>query len=299
MENSTYQVVIIEVRDGLVRSAAVKNLAALFKTSSEQVENLLAVPGFVLKKGLTEEIAGKYKAAIEAAGAICKVQKEEQLEQFLDVDLPPASQTRSNKQAIAAKEVPRFSEFSFGAGDGTLKKAEEVNKGKKPNSIGMALGLLLLIVILIIVGVNYVKNRNDVHDVYGDYRTDSSVASVADSVSIAQEPSQQKQLATTESKVEQNTDLGDGNNWSPPKSGTWQCDNVTERRPWMTWTFASNGSYNWDNLEGFKGSGHYQWEGSDKLHIVDSDMSQTWYIIEGKGVNWLMSNGHFEVYCHQ
>lgn len=86
-----YQVILICVREDVTRSEVVKNLATLFKTTPEQVEKMLATTGFVLKKGVTSEVAGKYKAAIEAAGATCRMEWETLTENLLDVDLPQTS----------------------------------------------------------------------------------------------------------------------------------------------------------------------------------------------------------------
>ncbi len=83
-----YRVILTGLREDVMRPDAVKNLAALFKTTPEQVEKLLATPGCIVKKGITEEVSSKYRAAIEAAGGACRVEQEVPPVQTLDVDLP-------------------------------------------------------------------------------------------------------------------------------------------------------------------------------------------------------------------
>lgn len=94
-----------------------------------------------------------------------------------------------------------------------------------------------------------------------------------------------------------------GNIWSPPLSGTWQCDNATRSQPWETWAFSSDGSFSFEGVEGIaKAAGQYVWEGGTKLHTTFADkpeLNQTWYIIKGGTGEWLMTNNRFEVICHQ
>lgn len=80
-----YKVVLSGVKSHTARSEASKNLSILFKTSTEQVDHLLEMPRKVIKGGLSLEVATEYRNAIEAAGAICKIERE-----TLDVDLPPS-----------------------------------------------------------------------------------------------------------------------------------------------------------------------------------------------------------------
>lgn len=99
-----YQVILIGVREDIARPEAVNNLAALFQTTTDQVEKILASSRYVLKKGITEEVAGKYRAAIEAAGGACRVESEVFPKQTLDVDFPvstPIQDTPKNDQKLA------------------------------------------------------------------------------------------------------------------------------------------------------------------------------------------------------
>jgi hypothetical protein len=94
-----------------------------------------------------------------------------------------------------------------------------------------------------------------------------------------------------------------GNIWSPPLSGTWQCDNASQNRPWMIWSFSSDGGFSFEGVEGIaKATGQYKWEGGAKLHTSFTqkpDLNQTWYIIKGGADEWLMTNNRFEVICHK
>jgi hypothetical protein len=64
----TYQVKLGGPKEGMERAHVRNNLAALFKTTPEQVDHLLSSPGHVLKSGLSDELARRYRSAIEAAG---------------------------------------------------------------------------------------------------------------------------------------------------------------------------------------------------------------------------------------
>lgn len=98
-----YQVIFTGVREGVTRLDAIINLAALFKTTPEQVEKLLASSGHVLKKGITQELAGKYRAAIESAGGACRVEQEIAQIQTSDTNLPltpPSREIPTNDQEL-------------------------------------------------------------------------------------------------------------------------------------------------------------------------------------------------------
>ena len=84
----TYKVMLVGARPEISVAEARLKLAVLFKTTPDQVDQLLAMPSYVLKTGLTKEIAGKYKAAVEASGGGCVIQTEEQGTVTLEIDLP-------------------------------------------------------------------------------------------------------------------------------------------------------------------------------------------------------------------
>lgn len=72
-----HKVVINGLRNDIAVRDAILNLATLFKVSPQQVDILLKHPGYVVKKGISSEVALKYKQALEAAGASCSIEKEQ------------------------------------------------------------------------------------------------------------------------------------------------------------------------------------------------------------------------------
>lgn len=85
---TTYKVIFTGIRSDLPSSDSRVKLAALFKTTPEQIDKLIEASTYVLKKSLTGEMAAKYQAAIEAAGGTCRVESEEQLK---DPVAPPVT----------------------------------------------------------------------------------------------------------------------------------------------------------------------------------------------------------------
>jgi predicted RNA-binding Zn-ribbon protein involved in translation (DUF1610 family) len=83
----TYQVVLNGIQPGKSTTEVSAKFAALFKATSAQVDAMLAAKSYVLKKGVSPDVAANYKKAIEAAGGMCKLVTEE--EPFsLDIELP-------------------------------------------------------------------------------------------------------------------------------------------------------------------------------------------------------------------
>ena len=74
--NTTYRVVIKGVKDGFIEEQVTVKLAALFKTTEEQVKKILVSGGVPVKKGIELQTAAKYQAAIEATGASVIVEPE-------------------------------------------------------------------------------------------------------------------------------------------------------------------------------------------------------------------------------
>jgi len=87
-EGATFQVVLNGVRADVPLAEAKAKLAALFKATAGQIDNLLANPGHLVKKNCPAEVAAKYKVAIERAGGDCQLIAEEDALTPLDVDLP-------------------------------------------------------------------------------------------------------------------------------------------------------------------------------------------------------------------
>src|ERR1035437_7419001 len=102
-----YQVILIGIREDVDRSEVVKKLAVLFKATHEQIEKLLENSGYIVKKGITEEVAQTYKAAIEATGATCRIEQEvifEPLSVDLPVDEPKIELVKTHQPVVEAAQ---------------------------------------------------------------------------------------------------------------------------------------------------------------------------------------------------
>ncbi|MDP2367418.1 hypothetical protein [Rhodoferax sp.] len=86
--DETFEVVLKGLRSDIPSAEAKIKLAALFKATVDQVTQLLATGGYVVKKGVTQEVGTSYKRAIDAAGGLCELVSEAVPVISLDVDLP-------------------------------------------------------------------------------------------------------------------------------------------------------------------------------------------------------------------
>lgn len=110
--NITYSIILNGLQKNASEEKSRENLAALFKATPEQIENILNTPGFVLKNGLKEDIAQKYKKAIEMAGGICLLRCDDEQHQPIDVDLPTTSNKVKLQAASPSTKTPTFKVIS-------------------------------------------------------------------------------------------------------------------------------------------------------------------------------------------
>ena len=96
-ENEQYNLVFRGVlAKGVALELAKRNLGHLFKIDANKVEALFTGKAVVLKRGLSLELANKYRVAIKKAGAL------------VDVELQPAEVKRDNaKASYAVPEVKK------------------------------------------------------------------------------------------------------------------------------------------------------------------------------------------------
>lgn len=74
MTQNTFQIVFSGVTvPGADREQVKRNLAQLFKVPAERIEPMFSGRRVVVKKGLPQEMAAKYQAALRKAGAVCEV----------------------------------------------------------------------------------------------------------------------------------------------------------------------------------------------------------------------------------
>jgi hypothetical protein len=76
MTSATFRVTTRGVRPGYSAELAADQVAALFKCSKEQIAPLLGSKPVVVKRGLTQEAAGKYARALESCGCLCAIEAE-------------------------------------------------------------------------------------------------------------------------------------------------------------------------------------------------------------------------------
>jgi uncharacterized protein len=114
---ATYQVKIAGYKTNELPELVRQRLQALLKANPTQVEQLLAMPEYVLKKGMTQEQARIYQKAILSAGANCDIEIEPK-EINLDVDLPSPVQPASNEiphQSPSKQDAKMQSNYASGA----------------------------------------------------------------------------------------------------------------------------------------------------------------------------------------
>lgn len=99
---TTYRVVIKGAKEGVSVEQAIRQLAALFKATEDQIRPLFAAPGSVVKKGVDIKTATQYLSAIEQAGAQAIVEPE--MTPDLQIDLPQQAMAPGN--AAATDVIP-------------------------------------------------------------------------------------------------------------------------------------------------------------------------------------------------
>jgi hypothetical protein len=82
------KVILIGIKPEMSPDDVRANLAALFKATPDQIDHMLAEPAFTLKSRLSDQVAEKYRVAIDTAGGICRVESEPVPIEPLAVDLP-------------------------------------------------------------------------------------------------------------------------------------------------------------------------------------------------------------------
>jgi len=69
-----YKVILLnQLTDNMDRAQVIKNLASLFKSTEEKIEQILSKPETTIKKDVNKETAEKFYTAIRKAGATCSL----------------------------------------------------------------------------------------------------------------------------------------------------------------------------------------------------------------------------------
>ena len=76
MTSATFRVTTQGLRPGYSAELAADQVAALFKCGKAQIAPLLGDKPVVVKRGLTQEAAGKYARALEGCGCVCAIEAE-------------------------------------------------------------------------------------------------------------------------------------------------------------------------------------------------------------------------------
>ena len=112
-----YNVVLKGIGDNADADKVTQELAALFKCSVEKVKALLTQPSFIVKGEVAQNVAEKYRAALEGAGAVCAIEPVQAVVEQLDFDVSgggavsmPATSTDSAppKAAESSAETVTF-----------------------------------------------------------------------------------------------------------------------------------------------------------------------------------------------
>lgn len=112
MSQADYQVTLIGTPvPGVTEAQARAALARLFKLSEERVDALLADTPVVIKKGLDEATARKYRAALQQAGWLAEVDRPP-----TDAVVPAAPTPAANPSPVGAPAEADTSRPSAGAG---------------------------------------------------------------------------------------------------------------------------------------------------------------------------------------
>lgn len=103
-----YEIVFDGFQKNLKPQEALMNLSKLFNCSTERLEQLVTNSGFVLKKGLSEDQAARYKTAIEAAGGSCQVRSEVVACDMFQVDLKRTK--KIHQESMEATDAQQIAE---------------------------------------------------------------------------------------------------------------------------------------------------------------------------------------------
>lgn len=103
--STTYQVKISGCRTNEAPEVVSQRLQALLKASPAQVDRLLSMPEYILKKALSEKQAQTYQAAIFKAGANCVIE-EENNDPPLEADLPSSFQEQAKAAQVQQAVQP-------------------------------------------------------------------------------------------------------------------------------------------------------------------------------------------------
>ncbi len=96
-----------EILAGFERDSVIDNVADLFKVSREQAERMFTASKVVVKKGLSEELAGRYLDALGAAGARARLEQQQPAVAEAPVPPTPATQpARASHAGGAGEQTP-------------------------------------------------------------------------------------------------------------------------------------------------------------------------------------------------
>lgn len=105
MTSATFRVTTRGLRPGYSAELAADQVAALFKCGKEQIAPLLGSKPVVVKRGLTQEAAGKYARALEGCGCVCAIEAE--AVPGASAAAPPQAAPLSHRQLSAVIPVLR------------------------------------------------------------------------------------------------------------------------------------------------------------------------------------------------
>jgi hypothetical protein len=162
-----------------------KNLAALFRTNTGQIERLFAGPRTVIKRNLSHPTAVRYKKFLGHVGALCSIEKagkgrQPKVKKEIDTNPAPAGEAKSPMVCPMCRHEQDSAEECIRCGTIIRKFLEKKNRQpddlssvsstshRQPTKLDphklMVVWALPLVVILIIVMFNWRSNRPIAHE---------------------------------------------------------------------------------------------------------------------------------------
>ena len=149
-----------------------KNLAALLKIDEKKVDILFAKPRVILKKGLDQESAQKYRKALLKAGAICNVKADVRpaSAQPMERAVPPEGTAQALRQTVPSPIVDQSSnKFTQNAVNSKVEPAAETSSEKTPiQGIGDIIAGVVIIGIGFMFGGSVFLGNPDLLDYFFD-----------------------------------------------------------------------------------------------------------------------------------
>ncbi len=107
MSNENFEVIFAgQLVPGVLLDEVKARVAAIFKTDTTRVAHLFSGNPVVIKKGLDQQMALKYQAAMQSAGAICEIRNLAQPAAVAEAAVKPAASPAPTKKTVVSNASP-------------------------------------------------------------------------------------------------------------------------------------------------------------------------------------------------